>query len=258
MYKKNIATWNKKKQTFSCEKTDTVARAAKKIKLTIYYVYENLLIEKEILKIRKRFHIPNDFYTNFNPDFKSNYIAELLVHTMMKWRKVLRTGGREIKDKNFKRQVYTSKSLNNLNPQYINDRIWSFIIFAKIFDIPAKTIQQIAGSLLNYQFPTINDRFQVQIYPTTTEEEYKFIWSDIIEKQKKIIPNIESRPKFEYKMHDVDKEAYKLKQTTNKTHEKIAKKIRSLGIIPKNQTYTYIEVGKSLRRYKKFIGCSYS
>ncbi|MCK5510706.1 hypothetical protein KAI65_04165 [Candidatus Parcubacteria bacterium] len=258
MYKKNIATWNKKKQTFSCEKTDTVVRAVKKIKLTIYFVYENLLVEKEIKKIRKKFHIPEDFYTDFNLDFESNYIVELLIHTMMKWQKVLRTGGRKIKNKNFKRQIYGSKNLNSLNPQYINDRIWSFIIFAKIFEIPEKILLKTISSLLNCQFPKINDKFQIQIYPTTTEAEFKFIWDDIIEKQKKIIPNIETRPKFEYKTHDLDKKTYKLNQTTDKTHKEIAKKINELGIIPKDKSYTYIEVGKSLRRYKKFIGCSNS
>ncbi len=258
MYIKNIATWNKKKQSFSHGKTDTVVRAVKKIKLTIYFVYENLLIEKEILKIRKKFHIPENFYTDFNPNFESNYIVELLAHTMMKWKKVLRTGGRKIKDKNLKRQVYSSKNLNSLNPRYINDRIWSFIIFAKIFEIPKKILLKTIGSLLNYQFPTINDRFQVQIYPTTTEEEYKLIWYKILEEQRKIIPDAGKRPKFEYQTHDIDKKAYELKQTTNKTHEEIAKKIKNLGIIPENKSYTYIEVGKSLRKYKKFIGCSYS
>lgn len=59
-------------------------------------------------------------------------------------------------------------------------------------------------------------------------------------------------------MHGIDKKVYELNKSTNMTQKKIAKKINELGIIPKDKSYTYIEVGKSLRRYKKFIECSYS
>ena len=258
MYKRNLATWNKKKQNFSYEKSDTVVRAVKKIKLTIFFVYENQLVKEEIAKIRKAYQIPENFYANFTPNFDSDHIVPLLILVMLEWKKALRNSGRKSDDKNFKRYIYTNKKLNELNPKYINDRIWSFIIIARIFGIPIELLQKILGSLLNYQMPKINDKFQIQIYPTTTEAEFKFIWDDIIEKQKKIIPNIGTRPKFEYQMHDIDKKVYELSQITDKTHKEIAREINKLGIIPKNKTYTYIEVEKSLRRYKKFIECSYS
>ncbi len=256
MFKKNIATWNKKKQKFSCEKTDVVVRAFKKIKLTIDYVYENLLIEDKIRKIKKAFDIPDNLCKNFNSKHQPDRIESLLAYTREEWEMTLRAKKQNANYDELNKNI--SERLDTLNPQYVNDQIWNSIVNAKIFDIPQEMVISAGNSLLSLNFPKVDNNLQIQVYPCTTESEYKFIWSEIIEKQKNTIPDAGKRRKFEYQMHDVDKKAYELKQSTKLTNEKIANEIKSLGIIPKNRTYTYIEVGKSIRNYKKFIQCSYS
>jgi hypothetical protein len=259
MYKKKLAIWNKKKQKFSEEKTKTLLRAVQKIKLTVYFVYENQLVEKEISKIRKRFNIPDNLFEKYNIECSSTFILGLWSQAMQKWREDI------IKVKNAKadialeKYVRENKRLDSLNPKYINDRLWIIIILVKLFEIPPKKVLNCISNLLDFYFPKVNNDLLVQFYPSTTEEELKFIWDDIQKIQQNRISNLLIRRKFEYPMHDADKEAYELKQTTKMKNKDIAEKITEKKLLPKNiTTYTYVEVGKSLRRYKKFIELNYS
>lgn len=258
MYKINLATWNKKKQAFSVEKVHTIKRAIGKIRLTQYFVYENELVLKELIKIRRKFDIPDNFYEEFHVECTTEFIAELLAQTMLKWKKEAKIKSKNT-DEKFKSSVYENKNLDSYNPKYINDRLWSFFVWSKLFEIPQDKVINCISNLLDYHFPTVNSGLQIQVYPSTTEEELKFIWDDVQRIQKITIKNLLTRPKFEYQMHDADKKAYELKQTTKMKNKNIAEKIVGLKLLPKNNTtYTYVEVGKSLRRYKKFIRRIYS
>jgi hypothetical protein len=258
MYKQNLAIKNKKTGEFSKEKSYTILRAVRKIRLTVYFVYENKLIEKEALKIRKKFYIPANFFNEYIKSYRWNIIAGLLAHTMITWIKESRNNSHVLNQKLLKNYIYKNKNLDLYNPKYINDKLWFFIIWAKIFEVPSERLMECISNLLDYYFPTVNDKLQIQVYPSTTEEELKFVWDDIQKIQIKSINNLLTRRKFEYQTHDADKKVCELKKTTKFKNGKIAKEIKRLKLISRNKTFTYIEVGKASRRYKGFIENKFS
>jgi len=250
MYKKNLATWNKKKQAFTVEKINILMRANAKIKLTINYAYEHLKIGEEIMKARKKFNIPDDFFERYQVEQSSNYIADLLVNTIIKWKKeIIKTDNAKI-NKKLGDYINKNNNLDTLNPKYINQRLWSFIIWAKLYGIPKKILLDCISNLFDYYFPTIDDNLQIKVHPMTTEEEIKFIWPDVTEKQKKIIKNIDKRGKFEYSNHDRDKIAYELRKNNQMPYKEIAGELKKQGL----GSYIYIDIPKFIKKYKEFIG----
>jgi hypothetical protein len=182
-------------------------------------------------------------------------MIKLLSATFEKWKEA--TGGKadiEILEKSLRQD----KRLASLDPKRVNFHVWLMIVLAKIFEIPKKKTKNCINNIANQYFPKINEKLQLQLHPTTTEEELKFIWDDIQRIQKIYIPNLDTRKKFEYPMHDADKKVYELKKTTEKSDSTIAREMREMRLIPENQTFTYIEVGKAARRYKKFIDSAFS
>ncbi len=244
MYKKNLSKYNKKTEKFSVDKTKTLKRAINKIKLTVYYIYNNKIIEAEINNTRKDFNIPNNFFQDYKINIKSNNIKVLLAETIQEWRKD--------KEKNqiteLDMQIFNKNNFDKYNHQQINPELWRLIIGAKLLSIPQKRLFECISSLLDYYFPTVKHNLQIQVYESTTIDEIKFIWSDIEEKQniKKQCEN--KKGKFEYPNYERDKTAYRL-SLKKISHKEIAKKLNQTY----DDVYIYVDVAKFINKYKKFI-----
>lgn len=248
MYKKNLATYNKKTGKFSVDKINTLKHAMDKIRLTVFYIYDNKIIEEEINKTRKKFEIPDNFFENYKININSNKILVLLAKIILEWhRKIL-------KGKNGKRiieldaQIFNNNNFDKYSHKQINLKLWRLIIGAKFFEIPQKRLLGCMSNMLDYYFPTVNNDLQIQTYESTTINEIKFVWSDIEEKQNIKKQHKKKKGKFEYSNHERDKMAYRL--SLNKmTLKNISKKL--------NQSFEkvcgYADVPKFINKYKKFI-----
>ena len=248
MYKKNLATYNKKTGKFSVDKINTLKHAMDKIRLTVFYIYDNKIIEEEINKTRKKFEIPDNFFEDYKININSNKILVLLAKMILEWHKKI------LKGKNGKRiieldaQIFNNNNFDKYSHKQINLKLWRLIIGAKFFEIPQKRLLGCMSNMLDYYFPTVNNDLQIQTYESTTINEIKFVWSDIEEKQNIKKQHKKKKGKFEYPNYGRDKMAYKL--SLNKmTLKNISKKL--------NQSFEkvcgYADVPKFINKYKEFI-----
>jgi hypothetical protein len=231
-------------------KEKVIERAEKKIIANIHYIYENLNVEKEIIRQRKKFLIPNNFFASYkvlnDPDFilisdreMREAISLLLLSTMIVWKsrilyvnnnmeRVAKNFGEkryEIWLSKFKNPTATHKwvfVMQNLvkffvddvaeinNPMRINPRIWGIIITAKIFEIPQDMILTYMDSILKHYFPTVDKKMRIQFNELTSIEDVKYIWSEVESQQKEYSKKFGIVEKEEYKNHDRDRLAYEL------------------------------------------------
>lgn len=231
-------------------KEKVIERAEKKIIANINYIYENLNVEKEIIRQRKKFLIPDDFFKSYDlindPEFIlisdreiKEAISLLMLSTMIAWKsKILcKNDNMEQSAKNlgkkryeiwlnkFKNPTATHKwafIMQNMvkffvddvteinNPMRINPRVWGIIITAKIFEIPQDMILTYMDSILKHYFPTVDKKMRIQFNELTSIEDVKYIWSEVESRQKEYSKKFGIVEKEEYKNHDRDKLAYEL------------------------------------------------
>ena len=248
-------------------------------------------VEKEIIKIRKKFLIPDNFFVDYkilnDPTFclisdreMREAISILLIATTNMWKdKIL------IKEKklvqaieNFGRKRYESwiskfqnpklshqiafvinylvkffvdESTEINKPMRINPRIWGIIITAKLFEIPQKMLMTYMNSMLKHYFPTVDKKMRIQFNELTCTEDVKYIWSEVEKQQQEYTKKFGVIEKKEYINHNRDKLAYKLKESDPKISREKIKNKLKKEGYKINFQTSYIT--KIIKNYKNYI-----
>ena len=262
-------------------------RAVDKIKMNIYYIYENLNAKKEIENIKIKFGIPDDFYNRYvtsMPLFSPKEALRILLFDCIsvwnhefskseKWQnRIIRNIGMKkynsfLNSASIKKRKEKTKAnfiLNTFvfyfnnddtidlhNPMRINPKIWGQIICAKIFEIPQKNIIDKLKNLTNIYFPAIDENMRIQINELTGIEDIKFVWKQIENRQKKYSKYHNLIQNKKYHNHDRDKLAYELRVIQLKSRKEIKKLLDAEGF------YTGLRVSyitRMVKSYKNFIG----
>jgi hypothetical protein len=233
-------------------KDKVIERAKKKIIANINYIYENLNVKKEIIKQRKKFLIPDNFFEDYDVINDPNFIlisdremreaiSLLLISTMNIWKfrilfkenkleQVTKHFGKkrhELWLGKFKNPTFTHEwvfavdhfaklfmdDISEINkPIRINPRVWGIIITAKILEIPQKMIMTYMESILKHYFPTVDNKMRIQFNELTSVEDVKYIWAEVEKQQEKYTKKFGITKKEEYRNHDRNKRAYELSE----------------------------------------------
>ncbi|MCK5062165.1 hypothetical protein KAR28_06505 [Candidatus Parcubacteria bacterium] len=272
-------------------KEKVIERARKKIIANINYIYENLNVEKEIIKQRKKFLIPDNFFVDYkvrnDPTFYlisdreiREAISLLLMATMNVWKNRILIEKNKL-DKavnNFGKKRYTLWLNKFQNPtathkwafvmQYlvkffvdditeinkpirVNSRVWGILITAKLFEIPQKLLMTYMESMLKHYFPTVDKKMRIQFNELTSIEDVKHIWSEVEKQQKKYTKKFGIIEKEDYINHDRDKRAYELKKNDPKISRKKIKKILKEEKYKTN--FKTPHISKIIKKYKNYI-----
>lgn len=264
-----------------------IERAERKILANIYYIYENLDAKTEIEKIRKKFIIPNNFYSlcvkplpYFNPNRE---LDGLLFDCLAVWghlmsisekaqNKIIRNLGKKkfesyirvMKDKKFKgnaraniivqtfiQYLFIDETRDLHRPLRVNLKVWEKIISAKLFEIPQEAILNGLKNLTHIYFPKIDEKMKIQINELTSIEDIKYIWQEINNQQQKFTKYHNLVHSGDYLNHDRDKLAYELRTIQHKSRDEIKELLTGKGYYAGDKI---IYITKLVKAYKKFIG----
>jgi len=268
-------------------KEKVIRRAERKILSNIYYIYENLNVQKEIIKIRKKFAIPDSFFKNYlvtKPGYVKNQKASVqLFDCIAVWRHeicdnentqkiIMRNLGKaeydsfisSLDDKRKKGNIKFNFILNTLINYFSNDnaivlhealkvnpKIWGLIIASKLFDIPQEIIIRDLNDLTIIYFPSIDAYMRIQINELTSIEDIKYIWQQIKDMQREYVKHHNLLNNEDYLNHDRDKLAYDLRVKQSKPREDIKKLLTAKGY-KTGSNISYIT--KMVKSYRVFIG----
>ncbi len=256
-----------------------IKRALDKIKVNVWFIYENPKIEEETKERRKKLHIPDNFFNKYQISDNSDNIYILVGRSIKVWYdkilsnnntldenildKIIKNlGGKDLKtteEELAKSEAGKDTKAAQLNADDIYERlckqlqlnpnIWRFVFAARLFDIPQKIVFKCIDSLLESYFPTIDDSLKIQINELTTIGDIEHIRPKIEKKQKMFKDKYKFTTREKYANHDRDKFAYEL-QKEGKTYKQIKSELKKKEFKKVDEEY----ISKILGAYKKFIG----
>lgn len=265
-------------------KSFVIKRALAKIKVNVWFIYENLKIKEEINKGRIKFGIPENFFVEYKiknySNHSTNNLHVLLGNSIISWSEKILNNEKTLaqvinnigiknlevaaKKANLKidaerKRNYAIVKINDYlnkdgnsdiyDPLRLNPRVWRLIVGAKLFEIPPETVFSCIDSMLDNYFPTVDKQMRIQFNELTSIEDIKYIWSEVEKQQRGFTEDFKLNKTNEYPNHDRDKMVYEMKKG-GLTYKKIIDELSKKGY-ETNFNLSYI--GVIIKTYKKFI-----